>query len=361
MAVGWAGQWQARFHAAGADGLRVEAGQQTTHFKLLPGETTRTPRILLVFWKGDGPLRGNNLLRQVVIRHYLPRRDGKLVFPPISACEIKVGEDGTYEQSHLKAMPIFARRGVEAFWGESDPAKHWYVGAFPEGTGNWTVNPVLYPHGLKPVVEAARQAGLKYSQWYEPERAAPGTQLGREHPEWLIRKEHPDKPSFERWMLFRLDLPEARRWLTDLVDRHLTEAGGVGWFRQDFNMGPLVYRNQNDAPDRRGITEAKYIEGLCLLWDELFSRHPGMVIDICASGGRRIDIETSRYGMPLWQSDMPCLMAPNPAGEHSFEPLQDVIKASPVFDVPRLERVKVDGEAGDWGEAGFRADALAGV
>jgi len=32
-------------------------------------------------------------------------------------------------------------------------------------------------------------------------------------------------------------------------------------------------------------------------------RHPGMLIDSCASGGRRNDIETMRRAVPLWRSD----------------------------------------------------------
>ena len=39
--------------------------------------------MLLVFWNGNDPLRGNNLFRQTLIQHYLPRRKGQLVYPPI--------------------------------------------------------------------------------------------------------------------------------------------------------------------------------------------------------------------------------------------------------------------------------------
>lgn len=39
------------------------------------------------------------------------------------------------------------------------------------------------------------------------------------------------------------------------------------------------------------------------MWDELLRRHPGMLIDSCASGGRRNDLETMRRAVPLWRSD----------------------------------------------------------
>jgi alpha-galactosidase len=39
------------------------------------------------------------------------------------------------------------------------------------------------------------------------------------------------------------------------------------------------------------------------MWDELRRRHPGLAIDNCASGGRRIDLETISRSFPLWRSD----------------------------------------------------------
>jgi len=42
-----------------------------------------------------------------------------------------------------------------------------------------------------------------------------------------------------------------------------------------------------DTPDRQGMTEIRYVEGLYEMWDELRAKHPGLLIDNCASGGRR--------------------------------------------------------------------------
>jgi alpha-galactosidase len=60
------------------------------------------------------------------------------------------------------------------------------------------------------------------------------------------------------------------------------------------------------------MTEIGYIDGLYAMWDELRSRHPGLLIDNCASGGRRIDLETCSRSIPLWQSDLQC-HGPSPA------------------------------------------------
>jgi alpha-galactosidase len=54
------------------------------------------------------------------------------------------------------------------------------------------------------------------------------------------------------------------------------------------------------------MTENLYISGLYAMWDDLRARHPGLVIDNCAGGGRRIDLESLTRGLPLWHSDLQC-------------------------------------------------------
>jgi len=78
----------------------------------------------------------------------------------------------------------------------------------------------------------------------------------------------------------------------------------VDWYRQDFNIDPAPF--WIDAPDRVGITEIRYIEGLYAFWDDLRAAHPGLKIDNCSSGGRRIDIEMISRSMALWRSDYAC-------------------------------------------------------
>ena len=298
FAIGWSGQWAATF-ARDADGTVIaQAGQQLTHFTLHPGETVRTPSMLLLHWQGDDPLRGNNLFRQLLLAHYLPRRDGKLVYAPICASVNVADPDGSYDGPHLRVLPALAKRGFEVFWSDMDP-QQWYPMGFPNGTGTWEPDPVKYPHGLQPIGEGVHAVGLQYLLWFEPERVHPGTYIDREHPEWVLKTP-------EDWSnLFLLGDPQARKWLTDYIDVQISTAH-LDWLRWDFNINPLPRWRAHDAPNRQGITEIEHIEGLYAMWDELMARHPGMLIDICASGGRRLDIETLKRGLPLWHSDLQC-------------------------------------------------------
>ena len=143
---------------------------------------------------------------------------------------------------------------------------------------------------------------MKLVLWFEPERVYAGTWLYTQRPQWLLGR-GPTR-------LLNLGIPEARAWLTEHIDRFITEQG-VDLYRQDFNIQPLPYWRANDAPDRQGITEIRHVEGYLAFWDELRRRHPGMLIDSCASGGRRNDLETLRRAVPLLRSDYQAPQNPN--------------------------------------------------
>jgi alpha-galactosidase len=81
---------------------------------------------------------------------------------------------------------------------------------------------------------------------------------------------------------------------------------GVDVYRQDFNLNPLDYWRLNDAPGRKGYTENRYITNLYRLLDALRSEFPDLLIDNCASGGRRLDFEMNSRSVPMWRSDTGC-------------------------------------------------------
>ena len=79
VVVGWPGQWAGRLERDKSNGIQIRAGQELTHFKLLPGEEVRTPRIVLLFWTGEWE-RSQNLWRHWMMAHNMPHPNGKL--PP---------------------------------------------------------------------------------------------------------------------------------------------------------------------------------------------------------------------------------------------------------------------------------------
>ena len=112
---------------------------------------------------------------------------------------------------------------------------------------------------------------------------------------------HADLNGVDQYLL-NLGNPEARAWLTDHVST-LIEESKIDIYRHDANIDPLNYWALADAPDRQGITEIRYIEGLYAYWEDLKTRHPGLLVECCSSGNRRFDLETISRTINLWRSD----------------------------------------------------------
>jgi alpha-galactosidase len=77
-AIGWTGQWMVSARRS-ADSVALKSGQELTHLRLHPGESIRTPSILLIQWSGADRIIGQNALRQMLLSYYAARMDGKLV------------------------------------------------------------------------------------------------------------------------------------------------------------------------------------------------------------------------------------------------------------------------------------------
>ena len=290
-AVGWSGEWAAEFACDKGGQVSLKAGLARTHLRLFPGESIRTPRLLLLFYQGDR-WRGQNLLRQFILAHHRPQRSGQPLLAPITCGNW----GGTRAEVHLDNIQKFIghQLPIEYYWIDAE----WYgQGNWAANVGNWRVNTQLYPAGFKPLSDALKASGRELMLWFEPERVMKGTEWHKEHGAWML-------DTGGDTVLFNLGNPQARQFVTDFISDRIVEFG-LGCYRQDFNMDPLPYWQAADAPDRQGITESKHIEGLYAFWDGLLKRHPNLLIDNCASGGRRIDLETTSRSTPFWRTDGP--------------------------------------------------------
>jgi len=295
ISIGWSGQWLAEFIRK-EEGVQVAAGMELVHLKLHPGEEIRTPRISLLFWEGEDYLGSQNLLRKFLIAHHIPKIKGKPVTLPFSCSSSGPPDEAnraSVENQIEFVKPFIENYGVEYLWIDAG----WFVGGWPNGVGNWFPRPDGFPKGFRPLVQEIKKMGMKgLILWFEPERVFQGTWIDKEHHDWVIWL--PGNPNG----LLNLGNKEALKWLTEHISKMIEEEG-ISVYRQDFNMDPLPYWRSVDPPDRQGITEIRHIEGLYKLWDELLRRHPGLIIDNCASGGRRIDLETISRSVMLWRTD----------------------------------------------------------
>jgi alpha-galactosidase len=302
-AIGWTGQWMVHVQRS-ENGILVQSGQETTHFQLHPGEEVRTPRILLLQWRGKDRVVGQNALRQLLLAHYVPKIDGEVALPPVAhtgayVCIFddvakKTGQNPldilpslpesdlgkrfvdpgaslncVTEENQLSLIRGMPDLGVEAYWLDAG----WFEGGWPQGRGSWIAND-HFPHGMRPLSDAAHARGMKFLLWFDPEAIAPESIIARDHPEWVLH--HPKEGSWGG--IFRFSDPKALAWMTDLLAKCIRD-WGVDIYRNDRNTNPLPFWQAADTPDRQGITEIRQIEGFYALWDELLKRFPKLEID----------------------------------------------------------------------------------
>jgi alpha-galactosidase len=338
-ALGWTGQWAVRVRGESGRTVALTAGQQSTHLKLHPGESIRTPRILLLQWEGNDRFVGHNQLRRLLFAHYVPRIDGQVIVPPVSASnafvyqyeaiakktgrnplevvsQLKPGEEKSLqgltddalnwvnEKNQLDFIRDMPPVGIENYWLDAG----WFEGEWPFGVGSWIPDPKKFPHGLKPVGDAAHQKGFKFLLWFEPGRVGQGSQIATEHPEWVLHRPQEGKLGG----LFNYGDPAALRWMTQSLSGKITD-WGIDIYRQDSNICPLPFWQTADAPDRQGISEIRWVEGLYGLWDGLLREHPKLMIDNANWRGTGPDLEVmSRSVGSLTRSETECGGIPHP-------------------------------------------------
>lgn len=304
-AVGWSGQWHADITRT-ENSVKIRSKVADTDFYLLPGESFRTSSAVIMLCEGDAA-HAHNKWRRLVKEHFsLIGRPGRGDYGPFCA---GIWGGMTTDEALARVRAIknaklpFEYVWMDAGWyGETTlPTPDEFEGDWWSHTGDWTPAPAVHPDGLIELSKEIHGAGMKFLLWFEPERVISGTPVIIEHPEYFIHIGGDENPA----NLLDLGNPDAWQYifstLCSLIDKI-----GIDCLRQDFNFEPLEYWRSADGEHRRGVTEIKHICGLYKLWDALLEVYPSLIIDNCASGGRRIDIETLRRSMPLWRSDMQC-------------------------------------------------------
>lgn len=300
LAIGWTGLWRVDFSRNG-DIINIKSGLQTAKFYLKPEETLRTSSALVMEYnEGDDKYNKFRRLIKKYFSHktnYPEKRDGLLAFELWGSLP---SEEMVKRLNELRDHGIrFDDIWIDAGWyGEGEVGNSAFVPGWPENTGNWQINEYVHPNKLQDVKEAAKAAGANIMLWFEPERAVRGTPMTKEHPEWFLDVENGN-------LLLYYDNEDAWNYVYELLC-HYIETLEFSCYRQDFNFIPTEYFEKNDKENRQGVSEIKHITGMYRLWDALLEKYPHLLIDNCAGGGRRFDIETLKRSIAFFRSDYQC-------------------------------------------------------
>ena len=308
FAIGWTGQWNCTIAREEDKLIHVQSGIEGVRFKLHPGEKIRTSSIVVMPYECEQNDAHNRFRRLIKDEFSLLGKEERDAQGPLAnmfwggmSSEKMIGVIHNIREHNFGYEYIW----VEAGWygNSTQPCPNEFEGDWPNHTGDWNVNPTYHPNGLKDVSKAALDSGMKFMMWLEPERCNEKSKMALTHPEWFLRRKGEVEGS-DYWLL-NLGDEKALDYVVELLSGFIEDLS-LSCYRQDFNMDPLPYWNENDEPDREGILQIKHIMGLYTLWDTLLEKFPYLLIDNCASGGRRIDIETLRRSVPLWRSDYMC-------------------------------------------------------
>ncbi len=307
LAVGWSGDWEALFEQTSTSCVRVRVGlKRRGPLQLEPGQRLRLPSLLLLAYQGSW-IRGQNRFRRLMLDELRPQPGAAPteLMPVAASVHGEFAFNDTSEVGLIDLVQRIARSKLplDTIWLDAG----WGRGGFPRGQGNIDPDPNRFPRGLTPVARVVHEAGFRFLVWYEPERVMKGTWIDRTFPQWLLRPGAPLKSAYrylkdDGFRLFDLGHPSALRWLIgwleDQVQRH-----GVDVLRLDCNLPPGVFWDTQSGPWSPVTLEVRHVNGLYRLLDTLQRRFPKLIIDTCASGGRRIDFELLRRSVVLWRSD----------------------------------------------------------
>ncbi len=301
VAIGWSGNWRADFIKE-KNYAQIKTGLKNAQFYLEPGEEIRTTSTLVM--KYDSVDKYNKF-RALIKKYFSHNSKNNKICDSLLAFELWGSVPSTVmieRINQLKQYDIkFDEIWIDAGWygeGEIGPSTH--DQSWNKQTGDYRINPYVHPKLLKDVEAAANSAGSRLMLWIEPERAHRGTPLTIEHPDWFIEYSKEDDT-----LLLNYGNEQAWNYVYDMISNHVVNLN-LSCYRQDFNTGISTYCKNNDVENRVGITEIKHITGMYKLWDKLHERFPYLLIDNCASGGRRIDIETLKRSIIFFRSDYQC-------------------------------------------------------
>jgi alpha-galactosidase len=164
----------------------------------------------------------------------------------------------------------------------------WYMhppGSAYHGHGDWTPNRDLFPEGLAATAAAIRARGLIPGLWFEFETVATTSQVAREHPEYLLKRDGVPVSVSERNFL-DFNHSEVVKFLEERVIGRLRD-GGFGYLKVDYNETLGL-----GADHPYGLGAGLWLQtqlSANRFWPRLRAELPELVIENCASGGHRLE------------------------------------------------------------------------
>ena len=299
--IGWTGNFQFTFEVDNVGNLRVipAINPYASDYELKPNEVFTTPEFIFTFSNNGTGEASRNL--HAWARNY-QLKDGQG-----DRLSLLNNWENTYfkfdEQLLSELMKEAKHLGVDMFLLDDG----WFGNKHPRnsdnaGLGDWEVMRSKLPGGIPALVQSAKEAGVKFGIWIEPEMINPKSELFEKHPDWVIMQPKRDTYYYRNQLVLDISNPKVQDYVFGIVDRIMTENPDVAYFKWDCNsVITNIYSPYHK--ENQGNFYIDHVRGIYKVLTRIHKKYPKLPMMLCSGGGGRMDYEMLKYFTEFWCSD----------------------------------------------------------
>ena len=299
--LGWTGNFRFTFEVDNVGNLRVipAINPYASCYQLAANEVFTTPEFIFTL-STQGTGKGSRNLHDWARRYQL--KDG--MGDRMTLLNNWENTAFSFDQNLLAGLMKEAKDlGVDMFLLDDG----WFGNKYPRnndraGLGDWYVNRAKLPEGIPALTQAAKEAGVKFGIWIEPEMVNPKSELYERHPDWAIHYPNRETYYYRNQLVLDLSNPEVQEYVYGIVDKLLTENPDIAYFKWDCNS-PITNIYSPYLKERQGQLYIDHVRGVYNVMRRVKENHPATPMMLCSGGGARCDYEALKYFTEFWCSD----------------------------------------------------------
>jgi alpha-galactosidase len=303
-AVEYGGNYKLRIDTDESLQHRLFAGmdEENSAYNLKPKETFVTPPVAMTY-SADG-------MGTVSRRFHRWGRENRLAHGDKERKILLNSWEGVYfdinEQGMDRMMQDIASMGGELFVMDDG----WFGVKYPRkndssSLGDWTVDTQKLPNGINGLLESARKHGVKFGIWIEPEMTNTISEFYEKHPDYVIKAPNRDVVKGRGGTQLVLDManPKVQDVVFHIVDTLMTKYPDIDYIKWDANAPVMSHGSQYQTADNQSHLYIGYHEGLKKALERIRAKYPDVTIQLCASGGGRVNWGLLPWFDEFWTSD----------------------------------------------------------
>lgn len=299
--LGWTGNFRFTFEVDNAGNLRVipAINPYASNYELKKDEVFTTPEFIFTL-SNQGSSQGSRNLHEWARNYSL--KDGKGTRLTLLNNWENTGFD--FNQEILANLMKEAKHlGVDMFLLDDG----WFGNKYPRkddhaGLGDWEVTHSKLPGGVPALVKAAKEAGVKFGIWIEPEMVNPKSELFEKHPDWAIHDANRKTYYYRNQLVLDLSNPAVQDYVYGVVENLMKENSEIAFFKWDCNS-PITNIYSPYLKDKQGQLYIDHVRGVYNVMKRVKENYPNVPMMLCSGGGARCDYEALKYFTEFWCSD----------------------------------------------------------